>query len=127
MFLSFDMSAWRCASASDADPIRQFISGYNGHGHQVYIDGKMLVSTFSGEGCRFGTGDMNTGWWAAIKAGMPATYFVPSFFVDPATFGGYTVMDGGFNVSIATSHLGSSGPSDNRGLPSTVEFRLAFW
>ena len=127
MFLSFDMSAWRCASASDADPIRQFINGYNGHGHQVYIDGKMLVSTFSGEGCRFGTGDMNTGWWAAIKAGMPATYFIPSFFVDPGTFGGYTVMDGGFNVSFARILYRYFEQSDNQEIWYAVEFRLALW
>ena len=121
------MSAWSCASASDANPIRQFINGYNGHGNQVYIDGKMLVSTFSGEGCRFGTGDMNTGWWAAIKAGMPATYFIPSFFVDPGTFGGYTVMDGGFNVSLAPSCIRYFEQFGNKEIWCTVEFRLALW
>ena len=87
----------------------------------------MLVSTFSGEGCRFGTGDMNTGWWAAIKAGMPATYFIPSFFVDPGTFGGYTVMDGGFNVSLARILYRYFEQSDNQEIWYAVEFRLALW
>ncbi|KAK7689670.1 hypothetical protein QCA50_007465 [Cerrena zonata] len=101
MFLSFDMSAWACQSASDADGIRQFVNGYNGHPNQVYIDGKMLVSTFSGEQCGFGTRDLNTGWWNTIKAGMPPTYFVPAFFANPGDFGGLTAIDGAFNWNSA--------------------------
>ncbi|CAL1710436.1 unnamed protein product [Somion occarium] len=101
LFLSFDMSAWACQSPGDANGIQQFINGYNGHPNEVYIDGKMLVSTFGGEGCRFGTGDVNTGWWNTVKANMPPTYFVPAFFVDPATFGGYTALDGVFNWNAA--------------------------
>ncbi|KAK7689672.1 hypothetical protein QCA50_007467 [Cerrena zonata] len=97
MFLSFDMTAWPCQASSDANPIRQFISGYSGHPQQVNIDGKMLISTFSGESCPFGTGDVNTGWFNTVKANLPPTYFVPALFVDPATFGGYSAIDGVFN------------------------------
>lgn len=98
MFLSFDMTAWPCQSSSDANPIRQFVNDYHAHPKQVQVDGKMLISTFSGERCPFGAGDVNTGWINTLKSNLPPTYFVPALFVDPATFGGYSVIDGVFNV-----------------------------
>ena len=98
MFLSFDMTAWPCQSSSDANAIRQFISQYSGHSQQVLVDGKMLISTFSGERCTFGSGDVNTGWVNTLKTNLPPVFFVPSLFVDPASFGGYPVIDGVLNV-----------------------------
>lgn len=61
--------------------------------------GAVLISTFAGEGCRFGQSGLNEGWKYVLgQAGLPAVHFVPSFFVDPATFGGLDVMNGAFNV-----------------------------
>ncbi|CAL1709944.1 unnamed protein product [Somion occarium] len=97
VFLSFDMTAFVCQGSGDANVIRQFISGYNEHPSQLRIDGKMFVSTFSGESCTFGTGDVNQGWLNAVKNDLPPTYFVPAFFVDSGTLSAYSSFDGIFN------------------------------
>jgi glucan endo-1,3-alpha-glucosidase len=75
-----------------------YISRYSGHQNSFRRYGKMLVSTFSGEHCLFGTSNTNDGWTNAVKSRDPV-YFVPSFFEDPSKFKNTDVMDGGFNVS----------------------------
>ena len=67
------------------------------------MDGKAFVSTFAGEACTFGQADAPSGWRAEFTQ-HPDTvgkvHFVPSFFIDPATFNTFTgVMDGAFGVS----------------------------
>lgn len=100
VFLSFDMTSFPCQGAGDVNVIRQYVHDYNGHPSQLQIDGKMFVTTFAGESCTFGTGDVNQGWLNAVKNDSPATHFVPAFFVDPGAVGGYSVLDGIFSVSV---------------------------
>ena len=62
------------------------------------------MSTFAGESCTFGHGGDVPGGWRSEYTQHPDTagkvHFVPSFFIDPATFNSYSgVMDGAFNVS----------------------------
>jgi len=99
------MSSLPCTQASDADPLRTYITTYHTHpNHLIYL-GKSLVSTFAGEQCTFGS-NLNDGWTSAIKsAGLPPVYFVPAFFVDPKTFPSLPVMDGAFNVSVSPSSI----------------------
>jgi hypothetical protein len=99
LFMSFDMGSMPCASPDDAKLLRNYINTYQSHPNQLKYKGVSLVSTFAGENCRFGARNLNDGWRNALKTGMPPIHFVPSFFVDPATFGGLTMMDGSFNVS----------------------------
>lgn len=64
------------------------------------FDNRAFVSTFSGENCKFGHDSVADGWTIEFVqhpdlAGQ--IYFVPSFFVDPNTFGDFnSVMDGAF-------------------------------
>ncbi len=62
LFLSFDMTSYHCASATDADPIRNLTLQYASHPSQLQVDGKAFVSSFSGETCTFGQGDVPGGW-----------------------------------------------------------------
>lgn len=101
LFISLDMTSIPCASPADAESLKQYIKEYYHHPNQFRYNGLPMISTFSGEGCLFGTGSPNQGWMSAIKGigDMPLT-FIPSFFVDPAKFGEFTVMDGAFSVRI---------------------------
>ena len=92
------MSSLPCAAATDAATLQTYISTYAKHPNQFIYNGRPFVSTFAGESCTFGQGNLNDAWLAAVKTG-PAIHFVPSFFVDPATFPSLTVMDGAFAVS----------------------------
>ncbi|GJE92333.1 glycoside hydrolase family 71 protein [Phanerochaete sordida] len=95
LFLSFDMSVIPCTSASDSSVTQQVILNYASHPNQLVYDGKVFVSTFAGEACTFGTPSSQQGWYNTVKNGLN-TYFVPSFFVDPATFKSYAALDGAF-------------------------------
>ncbi|KAF4604919.1 hypothetical protein EYR40_003702 [Pleurotus pulmonarius] len=97
LFLSLDMTSMSCASNGAAVALRHYITAYASHPNQLLYDGRVLVSTFSGENCHFGASNVNDGWQATIKDGVPGVFFLPSFFVDPATFGQYPVADGFFN------------------------------
>jgi glucan endo-1,3-alpha-glucosidase len=67
-------------------------------------NGRVFASSFSGESCTFGQSSVANGWSSQFTqhpdlTGANAVFFVPSFFVDPATFNVYgQVMDGVFNV-----------------------------
>lgn len=95
LFISFDMTAFPCASPDNGATIRQLIQNYATHPNQLLYNGKTFVSSFSGQDCTFGAGSVNQGWINTVKNGLN-TYFVPSFFVDPGTFSTYSVMDGAF-------------------------------
>ncbi|KAI0718564.1 glycoside hydrolase [Cerioporus squamosus] len=105
LFLSFDMASYHCAAATDADPIRNLTLQYASRPNQLQIGGKALVSSFSGEACTFGHGDVPGGWRAEYTQHPDVAgkiHFIPSFFVDPATFGQYAgVLDGDFNWNSA--------------------------
>ncbi|KAL0959330.1 hypothetical protein HGRIS_014591 [Hohenbuehelia grisea] len=98
LFLSFDMTSLPCASPDDAGALQSYIRSYYAHPNQFRYAGLPLVSTFAGENCRFGRGSLDDAWASAVKpaGGMPV-YFLPSFFVDPASFSGLPVMDGAFS------------------------------
>jgi glucan endo-1,3-alpha-glucosidase len=94
------MSSIPCSSASDASFLDQYLKEFQGHSNYLRFKGKPLVSAFSGENCKFGTGSLNEGWLNAIKnSASEPNHFVPSFFMDSSTFSAATVMDGAFNVS----------------------------
>jgi len=98
LFISFDMTVIPCGSRADAKRIRRYITDYQSHPNQMKFNDRLVVSTFAGESCRFGTNSLNQGWLETLKsAGMPPVWFVPSFFVDPSEFPGLTVMDGYFS------------------------------
>lgn len=105
VFLSFDMTSFPCQGAADVNVIRQFVHDYSGHPGQLQVNGKMFVATFGGESCTFGTGDVNQGWLNAVKNDLPPTYFVPAFFVDPGSLGGYSVLDGIFPVRVTDDEV----------------------
>ncbi|KAJ7449258.1 glycoside hydrolase family 71 protein [Mycena latifolia] len=97
LFLSFDMGSLPCSSLGDATTLQNYIKTYQNHPNQFMYKGRPLVSTFAGESCRFGAESLNEGWNIALKFGQPTIWFIPSFFVDPATFPSLTVMDGAFH------------------------------
>ena len=95
---SFDMTVIPCSASSDAAPLQNYINTYSSHPNILRYSGKMLITTFAGESCKFGQASVDAGWTFAIKTGLPPVYFIPSFFVDPATFSNYPSTDGQFNV-----------------------------
>jgi glucan endo-1,3-alpha-glucosidase len=97
--LSFDMTSLPCQNAEDAASLKQYVSDYSTHAHQLFYDNKIFVSTFSGEHCLFGMGNLNDAWSSVVRSGPPV-FFAPAFFVDPTTFSSITVMDGALNVRI---------------------------
>jgi len=101
LFLSLDMSSMPCASPSDAQNLRNLVNTYVSHPNQLQFQSRAFVSTFAGETCNFGQGTVPDGWLNQFTAHpdlQGKIYFVPSFFIDPATFGDFSnVMDGAFN------------------------------
>jgi len=98
LFISFDMSSLPCSSIGDASTLRSYITTYATHPSQFLFNGLPVFSTFSGQGCSWGTENSNEGWTQAIKAaGLPQIHFIPAFFVPPSSLPTYTVADGDFN------------------------------
>jgi glucan endo-1,3-alpha-glucosidase len=101
--LSFDTSCFAsslgCASPSDAQTLRDLVTSHASHPNQFMYSGRAFVSTFAGETCNFGQGSPAQGWTSQFTQPLSGKiYFVPSFFVDPATFKDFAgVMDGDFN------------------------------
>ena len=95
-----------CAGPSDAAALREYITTYASHPAQLRYNGKVFASTFAGESCTFGQSSVVEGWKTQftqhpelMDGGESKVFFMPSFFVDPATFGTYDgVMDGALNV-----------------------------
>jgi glucan endo-1,3-alpha-glucosidase len=97
---SFDMTVMPCTAAGDAALLQKYITTYSSHPNVMQFDGKMLITTFSGEKCTFGQSSVDAGWTSAVKTGVPPVHFIPAFFVDPATFSTYQSADGAFNVNV---------------------------
>lgn len=97
LFISFDMSSIPCSTDGDAKSIQDYIIKYQTRQGYLRIDGKPLVSAFSGQDCPFG----QAGWNNAIKPSDASEQvnFLPAFFVDPSSFQSWKVIDGIFNVS----------------------------
>ncbi|KZT29607.1 glycoside hydrolase family 71 protein [Neolentinus lepideus HHB14362 ss-1] len=127
LFISFDMSVLPCSTAANAAALRTYITTYANHTNQLKYDGAVFASTFSGESCTFGQSSVALGWQTQFVQqlnGTNAVYFVPSFFIDPATFKNYNnSFNGQFNwnsgwpisltTSVANSQLSASGTSLN--------------
>ena len=124
------MTSLPCSSAQDANILQQYIRRYANHTDYFRYNGRMLVSTFAGEECRFGESSLNDGWKHALRSGsvngsaVPDVWFVPAFFGPPRTLSNLTIINGLFNVSVQTPFS-----SFKRFLivPITVEFSLAEW
>ncbi|KAF8634043.1 hypothetical protein AX17_004308 [Amanita inopinata Kibby_2008] len=97
LFMSLDMTSLPCASPGDGDILRSYVMQYMYHPSQFRFRDRFFLSTFSGEHCTFGTQSVDQGWNRVIKTDLPPIHFVPSFFVDPATFGQFDCLDGIFN------------------------------
>ncbi|OWZ63616.1 hypothetical protein AYX14_06683 [Cryptococcus neoformans] len=100
LFLSLDVSSLSCSTASDAATHVASIATYSTHSAQVTYNGKVLVSTFSGESCTFGQGSVSAGWTyfrSLLTAKGISIYFLPSIFSDISTFSSNSWMDGEFN------------------------------
>ena len=100
LFLSLDMTSLSCSSASDAQNLVNMVKTYASNPSQAMHNGKVLVSTFAGSDCTFGTGSSN-GWQTAFVQALNAQgvdiFFVPSLFSDITTFASNTWMDGELN------------------------------
>ncbi|EDR13362.1 glycoside hydrolase family 71 protein [Laccaria bicolor S238N-H82] len=101
LFLSLDMSVLPCGSPADAQALRNLVKAHITHPNQFQYKGRAFVSTFAGETCQFGQGSVADGWKTQFTRSpdlQGQIYFVPAFFIDPATFGNFAdVMDGDFN------------------------------
>ncbi|KAH9480429.1 Glucan endo-1,3-alpha-glucosidase agn1 [Psilocybe cubensis] len=138
LFLSLDMSSFPCASPNDAQALRDLVNAHASHPNQLQIDSKAFVSTFAGEACNFGQGSTANGWKTQFTQHpdlQGKIHFVPSFFIDPATFKDFAdVMDGDFNwnsgwpIQVTTSfaqsaeasHSASESASGSSGLLGIV-------
>jgi glucan endo-1,3-alpha-glucosidase len=100
MFLSLDMTSLACASSSDAANLVSLVAAHASSSAQAMHNGKVLVSTFAGSDCAFGTGSSN-GWQTlfvkALSSQGISVFFVPSIFSDVYTFSSNTWMDGELN------------------------------
>ncbi|KAF8798939.1 glycoside hydrolase family 71 protein [Phlegmacium glaucopus] len=101
LFLSLDMSSFPCNSPTDARTLRNLVNTYISHPNQLQYASRAFVSTFSGENCKFGQGSVPDGWKSQFSKHPDLDgkiYFVPAFFIDPASFTDFAdVMDGDFN------------------------------
>ena len=100
LFLSLDMTSLSCSSASDAANLVNIVKTHATDASQAMHNGKVLVSTFAGSDCTFGTGSSN-GWQTAFVDALTSDgvniFFVPSLFSDLSTFSSNSWMDGELN------------------------------
>ncbi|WVW85518.1 hypothetical protein I302_107556 [Kwoniella bestiolae CBS 10118] len=111
MFLSMDVSSLGCGSTTDAQNLVNTIATYANNTAQAKVGGKVLVSTFAGESCKFGQSTYQAAWNyfdTLIKAKSIDIYFVPAVFADTSTFANSTWMDGEFNWNSAWPMGGSA-------------------
>ncbi|KAJ7471191.1 glycoside hydrolase family 71 protein [Mycena galericulata] len=94
--ISFDMTSIPCSKSDDAKLLQNYINVLRGHPLYLSFNSRPLFSAFSGEDCTFERESPNAGWNDVIKPGdaTEQVYFVPSFFVDPASLPSWTAMDG---------------------------------
>lgn len=98
---SFDMTSIPGNSPGDISYLRAY---YQNHARDPRMfkhprTGGAVISTFAGENNSFGQGSMENGW-AYVKrelSKIAPAYFIPSFFIDPARYGGISALDGAFN------------------------------
>ncbi|KAK2465337.1 hypothetical protein APHAL10511_002691 [Amanita phalloides] len=100
LFISLDMSSFSGSSSQDAHVLRDIVRTYLSHPNQLQYASRAVVSTFSGESCTFGQDSSAEGWrdqFVSHPDLIGRLYFVPSFFIDPKSFGEYRdVINGDF-------------------------------
>lgn len=98
MFFSLDMTSLGCWSGSDAQRLVNIVSRFANHPNQAWHNGKVLVSTFAGSDCHFGTSQGSNAWQGQfvdpLRNQGVNIFFVPSIFSDISTFSSNTWMDG---------------------------------
>ncbi|KAF7299538.1 hypothetical protein HMN09_00959000 [Mycena chlorophos] len=103
MFFSLDMSVLPCATPDDGASLRQRVLNFTSHPNQLQFNGKAFVSTFAGESCTFGQSSVAEGWATQFATNPDLAgkiHFVPSFFIDPATFNQFAgTIDGAFGFN----------------------------
>ncbi|KAH0586158.1 hypothetical protein H2248_007423 [Termitomyces sp. 'cryptogamus'] len=101
LFLSLDMTSMPCETAADAQTLRNLVLKFISRSNYMQVNCQSLVSTFSGESCTFGHKSASDGWSSEFVDHSDLQgkiRFVPSFFIDPSSFGSFNdVMDGDFN------------------------------
>lgn len=101
LFFSFDMTSFGCANDNDANTIANLIKKYATHPAQAYYQNRVLVSTFAGENCNFGKGNVQAGW-SVVKSKSGVNYFfIPSTFMTPANIQSQQWFDGQMNWDAA--------------------------
>lgn len=93
-----------CETSTDAQNLRNLVLRFISHSNYLQVNCQPIVSTFAGESSTFGHQSASDGWNREF-VGHPdlegKIRFVPSFFIDPSTFGSFDdVMDGDFNVRL---------------------------
>lgn len=100
-------SSLPCATTDDAALIRAYVTNYTDHPNQFKYNGRSFLSTFAGDTCTFGSTSGN-GWMSQVLGPLLASspvYFVPAFFIDPATFSAWSnIAHGMFQVSSHNPH-----------------------
>lgn len=101
MFLSLDMTSLSCSSYTDGIALASLVKAHAYSPAQAMWNGKVLISTFSGEHCYFGQGSVAEGWTNVFRALLESSgidiFFVPSVFSDPSSFAYDNWMDGELN------------------------------
>lgn len=86
----------------DAAQIQLYFVPFLNHPNQLMYNGQAVLSTFAGSDNKFGTDNVNDGWASVLNGHN--VHFLPSFFVDPATFNQYgSWLSGVFNVGFLLS------------------------
>ncbi|KAJ7170992.1 glycoside hydrolase family 71 protein [Mycena filopes] len=101
LFIQLDMTVIPCSNTAI---LRRYFTEFQDSPQYLRTsDGKAVMSTFSGEGCTFGTANSNDGWRSIIDgATTKPIFFIPAFFFrDPAILENYEVMNGAFNWNAA--------------------------
>ncbi|EIW68225.1 hypothetical protein TREMEDRAFT_44661 [Tremella mesenterica DSM 1558] len=100
LFFSFDVTSFSCSSANDATNLANLVTTYKSSSAQATHNGKILVSTFAGDGCSFGQGSVTAGWnyvRSLLTNSNTTIELIPAIFSDPAQFKTLTWLDGEFN------------------------------
>lgn len=74
----FSDSVIPCGSRGDAERLRKYVADYRTHPNQMMFNGRIVVSTFAGESCRFGANDLNQGWLETLKSEDMPPVFPPT-------------------------------------------------
>lgn len=99
LFFSFDMSSIPGQSAEDVHLLCEYMKSFGNHPGMFRYQGGIAVSTFMGEHLRFGQKTLDNAWGYVKRTleEIVPIHFIPSFFIDPATYPTITCLDGAFN------------------------------